>query len=223
MVWRTHNYYGPSKQERQRAEEAVLVEGKSAATAGLGRFLRERLVSDPVRFQAVYTMALLDLDYEVSRDALLEYVRQLGTNEPAKDMIQLSRTIAYPATPEKNAQYILGEDIAGLAMDVCERRGDRKILSALLDLGPRSDGCLAETLGVIYAKLAKESPRALLETLRPKRAQVWSSVSGLIAYNLIEAKSAERALPKVAALAQDSKDPLRESAARLLRVVNGAR
>src|SRR6266550_4498884 len=60
---------------------------------------------------------------------------------------------------EDTAEYLIG----------LYKRGDKALLSPLLDAGLVSDGALSESLGSFYGELLWKEPRELLRALNPRQ------------------------------------------------------
>jgi hypothetical protein len=217
LVWRTHNWAGHSRAEQRTAEKAVLSEGKARAAAAL-RPMLGRPLEDPLRLQAAFTMALLDLDYMAGRDTLLRYLRALAVNRGhvEVDWHRLMKAVADPEAPS-DTNLVIPEDVAGLVYEVYERRGDPKLLTGLLDLSPYTDGDLSEGLGAMLHDVVRKTPRALLIELRHQPQKVWQSVPSLIGFDLDSGVSVQRALPKLYQISRKKSDPLQLPAQRLLQ------
>ena len=74
-----------------------------------------------------------------------------------------SRSLSSEGCNEDTAEYLIG----------LYKRGDRALLSPLLDAGLISDGALSESLGSFYGELLWKEPDAFLKALvsRPKKEQ----------------------------------------------------
>jgi hypothetical protein len=216
-VWSTHNWAGHSRAEKRKAEQAVLSEGRPRAAAALRPMLR-RPFEGPLRLQAAFAMALLDLDYATGRGTLLRYLRALALNRGRVevDWERLMATVADPEAPY-DANIVLPEDVAGLVYAVYERRADPKLLAGLLDLAPYTDGDLSEGMGVMLHEVARQRPRALLAGLQHQPKKVWQSVCFLIGFDLAPDPSARHALPALDRISRNRRDPLHRLAQRLLR------
>jgi hypothetical protein len=217
LVWRTHSWGGHSRAERRKAEKALLSEGKAQARAALKPMLRHPL-ENPLRLQAAFAMALLDLDYAAGRETLLRYLRALALNRGRVevDWDRLTKAVADPEAPS-DENVVVPEDIAGLVYEVYERRGDPKLLAGLLDLSPYTDGDLGEGMGGMLHEVARKNPRALLVGLQHQPRKVWQSVPWLIGFDLGPDVPAKRALPKLYQLSRKKSDLLHLPAQRLLR------
>jgi hypothetical protein len=218
LVWRTHAWRSHTRAEQREAEKAILTEGKAPATAALRPMLR-RPLEDPLRLQAAFTMALLDLDYQAGRATLLLYLRALAVDEVARPEVnwdRLDRAVADPEAPEGERE-VDPTSIADFVYEVYQRRGDPQLLTEFLKLAPHADGDLAEGMGVMLLDLARTNPRALLAGLSHKSPKVWDSVSDLAGFELGSEVSLQRALPKLYRISRSRRDPLRMPAQRLLR------
>jgi hypothetical protein len=215
LFYRTHGFTDATKEEQKKAETALLGEGRRRAEIELGRLLRERSLSDPLCFQVAYTMALLDLDYKASRDVLLKYLRAFDPNRKQKlvDWDLLMRT---EADPDDKSIIVAPEDVAGHVFDIYDQRKDPVLLSALLNVAPYADGCLAEGMSEDLARIAKENPSALLRELSGKRTTIWRSVCNLVAFEVAD-KAAKKAFPRLAQIAASNTNPLHLTATRLIR------
>lgn len=99
-----------------------------------------------------------------------------------------TRSLSSEGCNEDTAEYLIG----------LYKRGDKALLSPLLDAGLVSDGALSESLGSFYGELLWKEPRELLRALnlRPQKAQhklAWLAAtmdgSGMPKEMLIEARS----------------------------------
>ncbi len=99
-----------------------------------------------------------------------------------------TRSLSSEGCNEVTAEYLIG----------LYKRGDKALLSPLLDAGLVSDGALSESLGSFYGELLSKEPRELLKALssRPQKAQhklAWLAAimdgSGMPKEMFVEARS----------------------------------
>jgi hypothetical protein len=227
FVFRTRNSCGRSQAQRHGAEAVTLAGGRRCAAAGFGRLLRERPLSDPLRFQAAYAMALLDLDYEASREVLIQYLQGLALGESTLDWDRFVTTDADPGLTndedpdDRRSHSIWPEAVLGLIFEVCGTRKDPVLLDALLELAPFTDGCAGEGMSFDLMRLSKSDTRFLLTGLAPAEDGVWKAVGLLLAISGPSKLPAET-FPQVAQLAVDPADELSPTAQRLLDAIADA-
>jgi hypothetical protein len=215
-VWRAYSY--GSEAEQQSSERGVVAGGRREATAGLRRLLKALSPSDAPRFAVAYTMALLGLGYQEGRDALLGYARV--TAKGATLYASIVGKAVDPEAPEGEQGLFVG-GLPGYLHEVYERRQDPVLLSALLDLTQHEDGAGADLLCGITHELARDHPRELLVGLQGKPKGVWRRTVDFLAietrhgpansYIPVETEYAE-----MSRIARSTRDPLSETARRLL-------
>jgi hypothetical protein len=218
LVWRTHNWAGYSRAEQSKAEKAVLANGKKRAEVELGRMLKKLPLTDPLKFQVAYTMALLNFDYKTSRKILLQYLYEMRVGPPHTSAIDWKRfENADPTAPEGQGA-MMGEDMLGLVFDVYEKRKDPLLLSALLEQVPFTDGGAAEVTGECLARIARTHPSDLLKGLDEKSNKIWKTASSHIAVAID--KTPPKEFPGLVKIAKDKHNPLSPKAKRLLKSIS---
>lgn len=121
----------------------------------------------PQRNAAAFVLTLLGVEKRKNRDLLVEALKGCRTRVTYCD-----------------------EDTAGFVMELY-RRGDRALLSPLVEAGVRADGALAEGLAAFYGELLTQDARLMVSVLRQRPSSEQDKVCELAATGVPQDKAQE--------------------------------
>lgn len=106
---------------------------------------------------------LMTLVFSLAQSQKMSSSQSLNRKKALAMLKGCSRSLSSEGCNEDTAGYLIG----------LYKRGDKGLLSALLDAGLVSDGALSESLGSFYGELLWKEPDELLKALvsRPKKEQ----------------------------------------------------
>lgn len=99
-------------------------------------------------------------------------VKPAARNDPAEKMTRARALKGLKGCAKRPRDIDCNEMSADFLIDLYLRgRGDARVLKALLDAQPHSDGALSESLGTFYAQMLEKRPRVFLRAIagRPSK------------------------------------------------------